>query len=322
MMKKILQLSAITLLGFSLSAISHASTIVETAYGRRADISVLTDIVKLKNLEEIVNRLENEGVRIYKVKMEGIKESRLSFLKDAPVDLYPDLAEKIADVDSRSAMFCTKSEISNSKTNIILIAEDAEPMTLIHEFMHHLFETQNHDQTDYITETQKKYSVFLRRFNFKTRKVMLDNGLLVSKLWRSEIEEVAEEYANTINEGQGQIAAEEVAIESALSSLLQNDDGFLFNLTRAKEGVNGYALGLTIRSESLVRNIIALDDLVITEGLNQDPEATMEERQAWLARKEILENKLNDYLNGPLAIMGKQVKSAQNILALKEKEAR
>lgn len=320
-MKKIARLLSFLILILILNLIpsARAGFVIETAYGRKADISELSEIVKLKNIEDVVYRFEEFNLQIYKVKISKNqnekKKETFAFLKEAPISLYPELEMKMLEIDSGSALFSSKNDFLNSKTNIILIADDASPMTIFHEFIHHLFEIQNPEKTEEISKEQINYEMFLRRFNFKTRKVMLDNSLLISKKWRDEIKELAEEYVQKIDDGQGIIAAEEIAIESALVPLMQEGGSIFFELERSKQGINNYSRGLITRSESLVYNIFALNDLIITEGINQDPNVTDEEKNDWSIRKTAIEKKLNKYLNGPIFKMRESVKKAQEILA-------
>ncbi len=295
---------------------SSAKTIVTTVYNRQADITILEKLVQIKDLRQLVRLMEKENVKIFKVTPKELAntESTFSFLAEASVTQHPELQAKIIEVDSGSALFSTQDELPSATSNIILIASDAEPMTLIHEFVHHLFELQNHADTEKITASQIEAESILRRFNFKTRKVMMNYSLLISKQWRDEIKSVIEDYTSTVDSSQGHVSAEEVAIETALVQLLIQQKSVHLNLDRAANGINNYALGLTGRSESLVQNIFALNDLLVTDGMNQDPETTDAEREDWKLRRTRVEIKLNAYLNGPLASMRKQIQSAQELL--------
>ncbi len=299
-----------------LSQVALAKTIVRTVYGRAADITVMEKLVKMTDLTEIVRIIESHKVKIYKVAPDkpSDEEATFNFLPAPPIGQLPDLIPKIADVDSGSALFTTRDGVQGAATNIILLASDAKPMTLLHEFIHHLIEVQNHAETEKITKAQLESESILRRFNFKTRKVMMDNSLLISKQWRDEIKVVSEEYTSTINSSQGSIGAEEVATETVMLKLLIKQKSPHLDLVRAEKGINNYATGLTTQSEGLVRNIFALNDLIVTEGMNQDPETSDLERKDWQKRRSIIEKKLNTYLNGPIAAMRAQIKSVQHLL--------
>ncbi len=312
---KFLSLSLIACLTLAAGQ-AFAKTLATTVYGRTADLTILETLGQQENLSEMVKAMESVRVRIYKVP--GSSDAKairyFSFLLEAPVGEFPDLLDKVSDVGPQSALFSTQSEIHGAKTNVILIADDALPMTVLHEFSHHLFESQNHQQTAELSKAQAEGNAVLTRFNFKTRKVMLDNSLLVSKQWRDEIKSIAEEYAATVNSGQGQIASEEIVVETALLRTLVDTKSKYLNLKRANEGINGYAQGLAIRSNSLIENIYALDDLIVTEGFNQDPETSDEERKDWQQRRSKMEKSLHDYQQGPLKQMKAQVEAAQILL--------
>lgn len=317
---------AIFIAGLSFAIITSANSGLEsvavTAYGRKADLTALVELVNVKNLPLLVKKMQNYNVSIYQVPIDSASAANqnFTFLNQVPAEKFPELAFKLSEVDSGSALFTTKDEIKNATANVILIASDAEPMTLLHEFAHHLFENQNHEDTAAITELEKDNYSFLRRFNFKTSKVMLDNSLLLSKLWRDEIKELAEEYANSVESKQGRSASEEIAIESTLIKILAQEKSHFLNLERARGGIVRYGIGLTVVSESLVRNIFALNDLIVTEGLNQDTSTTEEEKTDWQTRRAKIELKLNQYLDGPLARMRAQIYAAKDYLELLEKQ--
>lgn len=301
---------------FLLSNAASAEPFATTVYGRTADLQSLQKLVNITDLHKIIQIMETTNLKIYKIPVstDGKQTQSFDFLDSAPVKNFPELAYKVSDVDSGSALFVSQNEIPHFPKNIILIASDANPMTVFHEFTHHLFEIQNHKDTQDITNYQNAYENMLRRFNFKTSKIMLNYSLLISKQWRDEIKDLCEEYSNSIEQGQGTLAAEEVAVETALLNLLVDSKSPHLNLKRAQQGINGYAQGLIIRSDDLARNILALNDLIVTEGIDQDPHAQETERIEWAKRRVKIEKVIFAYIDGPLEKMKKQVLSAQETL--------
>lgn len=309
------------ILVLSITQIATATWLAETAYGRRANFEQVRALVSNSNLPAVVSEMQAHSLQIFKVRIpehERMKQNHFfDFLPDIPAEKYPELRAEADDVGSASAVFITQNSVVGSSSNFILIAEDALPMTIFHEFCHHLFEVQNHLATEKITEIQIENQKLNRRFDFKTRKVMLDNGLLVSKLWREEIKELIEDMTGSISAGKNDfiMAAEEIAVELNLLKILAEKKSGYMNRERAEQGINGYASGLLSRSQGVVRNTMSLADLITTEGLNQDPAATNEEKLDWKVRQKVVEQKLNAFLRGTWARMRSQVDEAQAILS-------
>jgi hypothetical protein len=300
-----------------------AEPLAMTVYGRKADLALLNKVSQIPSLNSMVQEMEQGNVKIYKVpraiKADAQRSKTFDFLPSVPVEQAAKFEEKVADVQSEGALFVTQDEIPGASSNFILIANDAEPMTLLHEYIHHLFETQNHQETTKIGEMESEHNSFLRRFNFKTGKILSDRDLLASKLWRDEIKSLSEEYVESMESGQGIILAEEVAVETNLAKILIANGSPHFDIQRAHVGIDTYASGLVKLSESHADQILALNDVIRTDGISQDPEATDSERSDWSQRSKVMEVKLRTYINGPIASMKSQVRDAQKLLKALER---
>ena len=143
---------------------------------------------------------------------------------------------------------------------------------------------------------------------------MMNRDLLLSKQWRDEIKIVSEEYVESIEAGQGAISAEEVTVESSLLQILASAHSPFLNWKRANHGINIYAAGLLKTSEGLALNILALNDMVMTDGILLDPSAEDSERSDWYQRSQRIEVKIRACLNGPVSRMKSEILKAQTLI--------
>lgn len=106
--------------------------------------------------------------------------------------------------------------------NFIVIAEDALPLTLVHESMHYLFHSQ---RTAAELEIQKRAEAEIERdrraLKFRFDKVFRDLSLLSNRLWRRDLMNSVADYNQSLRNILSVSLSEEVLIERSLQALVK-----------------------------------------------------------------------------------------------------
>ena len=323
---KLIKLSFV-FLGFTLFTVSNSyAKNFETVYGRKADVTVLERLIRLKDLDQIVASMEKTGLRIFRVleteenkiidqAKKKKKTKYFDFLPTVPNDLKEKLKYYESDAQDESAIFISWNEIGpENDGNIILISEYVSPTTLFHEFAHHLFEINNRVDTLKYSEDQNKYNsehgILVRRMG----KVLFDRSLLVNPLWRRDIDNSIADTQILAVVVEGRLVSEEVAVESGLLKLMWESQSPWFDIERAHQGIHRYGQGLVNMSQGIMNNVLALMDIVRTDGENMDPTVTEDEIKRRKTLYEPLKKKMDNYLTKDIVLMQRAVDDAKSYL--------
>lgn len=299
------------------SSLAHAQ-VFETVYGRKANVAVLRKVLVMTDLKEIAAEMEKFRVKIYKVvdpHLKG-KSKHFAFLPEVPKHLRESLASQIAEVSDESAMFVSWNDICCNSNNVLLVSEAANPTTLFHEFTHHLFEIQNRNDTVAISEEQKSIGAFLAIYNRRIGAALLDEGNFEKRHWRENFDSYVDDYSKTFDTAQGQLKAEEIAIETGLVRLMIEVQSPWFTKSRAEEGVLIYGQKIIIDGTlSLIESAKAfMSKLRTTAKLNGAEDWTQEEDIRRAQLHATITKRLDAYLRGSLDKMQQQVSEAKATL--------
>lgn len=316
-----------TFLVFTLFTLSNSyAKNFETVYGRKADVTMLERMIRLNDLGQIVASMQKTGVRIFRVletednklidQAEKMKKTKyFDFLPTIPNDLEEKLKYYTSDAQDEAAIFISWNVIGSEKEgNIILISEYVSPTTLFHEFAHHLFEIDNRIDTLQISADQNKYNSEHGVLNKRMAKVLYDRSLLVNRLWRRDIDNAIADTQVLAVVVEGRLISEEIAVESGLLKLMWESQSPWFDYKRAHLGIHGYGQGLVNMSRGTMNNVLALMDVVRTDGENMDPTVTEDEIKTRKILYEPLQKKMENYLMIDIGLMQKAVDEAKSYL--------
>lgn len=313
--KSLLYISALVV--FASTSVAQAQ-VFETVYGRKANVAILRNVLVMEDLKEVAAEMEKFQVKIYKVVDPNLKgkSKHFSFLPEVPKQLRESLASQIAEVSDESAMFVSWNDICCNSNNVLLVSEAANPTTLFHEFTHHLFEMQNRNDTVAISDEQKSVGTFLNIYNRRIGAALLDDGSFEKRHWRENFDSYVDDYSKTFDAVQGQLKAEEVAIETGLVKLMLEVKSPWFSLARAKEGVFIYGQKVIIDgTHNLIEATKAfMSRLRTTAKFVGSADWSIEEDERRAQMQAIVFQRLQNYSQGPLRKMQQQVTEAKETL--------
>ena len=304
---------------------AHAQTF-ETVYGRKADVSILNQLSKLKNLKEVVAEMEKTSVKFYKVKDTDMnqgnpKQSYFHFLPDVPDNLVSKLEEQIKDTGSEAALFISWNDICDNCTNIILISETANPMTLFHEFTHHLFEIQNRKDTLGISKNQEEFKSFLRIYNRRIGAALFDEDAFRLRNWRENFDGYVDDYSKTFDVIQGRMGSEEVAIEVGLLKIMSPSQSPFFDLIRARQGIYVYSQQSVINGLlNRIDSTYAFMDKLKSSAHQSGSDITSEEEKKRDALYETINARLENFKKTKIKALQYQLNEAKSIIESLEKK--
>ncbi|HEY1080019.1 MAG TPA: hypothetical protein VGE46_07970 [Bdellovibrio sp.] len=314
-LKGLIYLSALAL--FVSSSVAQAQ-VFETAYGRKANVAILRKVLMLTDLKQVTAEMEKFQVKIYKVVDPNLKgkSKHFSFLPEVPKHLRESLSSQMAEVSDESAIFVSWNDICCNSNNVLLVSEAAQPATLFHEFTHHLFEMQNRNDTVLISDEQKEVGEFLTIYNRRISAALLDENSFEMRHWRENFDSYVDDYSRTFDTAQGQLKAEEVAIETGLAKLMIEIHSPWFSQSRAREGVLIYGQKIIINGTlSLLEATKAfMSKLRRTPKEIGSADWTPEEDERRARLQATILQRLENYRRGPLSRMQQQVNEAKDAL--------
>jgi hypothetical protein len=231
---------AIVTLGFillnsNLSYADNAALIVKKfPFNQTLNMSVIYDVTHSKP-EELIKKIQNYNVDIVVVKSNNstkMKNPIFHNLKNASDELIAK-AEFESTYDGR-LVFKTDA-CCDLKKDTILIKDNAESYTLIHEFMHSQL-IKNGAMNENI---EKDFLSAKNRLSFYHKKLLLGPEKLLSTLWRKDILERQHDYSQLLFERLQMGQSQEAIIEKILSDYIDQKNPYYVK----QRAANGYKYG-------------------------------------------------------------------------------
>lgn len=318
-MHKRLFINLFALIVITLSTSISFSQQFETIYGRKANVSKLAEILKIKDLKQVVAEMQKTDVKIFKVIDHSPevqkKERPFKFLSEVPEGLKESLHSYIEETKDEAAIFVSWNEFGSKSTNVILVSEASHPTTLFHEFSHHLFEIQNRNDTLRISEEQKKNGEFLYIYNRRTNAALFNEASFIQRSWRENFDGYVNDYSKVFDSAQGQLKSEEVAIEVGLLKLMLETRSPHFKLSRAREGIFGYSQQVIVSGTvSLIQQVMAFMSLIKTAAHQPGSDITTEEERLRDEFNAPIYQRLEFYLKNRISPMQQQIDAAKKII--------
>ncbi|MBY0413274.1 MAG: hypothetical protein K2Q18_03880 [Bdellovibrionales bacterium] len=269
-----------------------SALIVDNNLGRQINFSHVEVLLKLPK-KELINEIQKQGVRII------LNDSKEKDVNEIFENLHFTNKEEMQKLGyyypypKGEAEFMSSNDPDNElNENVIIISNNANTLTAIHEYMHYISYQQ-------LTPELQKFSAIKRweaarserRMRDRFDRIMRNTFYLQETLWRQDMVNALDDFTNDLGPAIAFGMSEEIVIERALSRMVATD-----NLYYDKERLqNGLQYSETTWANILVkiRDLKFLNDWLIGEIISLEDLVDEEEKADVLTKQKIFEERTN-----------------------------
>ena len=220
----------------AISSFANAAKL-STPTNREIDLSPIAAVLKTQP-KDLVKFIEASGVKVLIIQSESKSVNPL--WTSVPKVSAQTLAKWKLDGDnigSSEGLFVSDSSSCCDKSgNLILIGDEAVPMTLIHEFMHAVMYSQLSKEKKIDTSSVVDNATNARAtLKFRFEKVFKNRANLSNELWRRDMLNALNDYVDAMDKVIYYNISEEVIIERTLEKMIDKNSPY-FNQVRLDQG--------------------------------------------------------------------------------------
>ncbi len=274
-------------------AVQAGAIVVESPYNRKLDLTPIESILKSPKAD-LVKTIKATGVDVYLLPSKNAKQPIAGFLKDVPrlsEERFKKMNLDDLHLSGSEGIFIPATDPCCSLSrDSILVSDDVDAITMIHEFAHAVFYSQlsKEDKLSHITAEQEVINA-VRVFKFRLDAVVRNVSNIRNPLWRRDLMNAMIDYVQAADKIVRFNLSEEVIIERSLQNLIKPDSKY-YNRQRMEQGEK-YALARLEEIRIIVSDLAFASDW--SQGEIKVLEDTLEMREKYQLEKQYKELNAN-----------------------------